>query len=62
MKRADGRCACVCDTEALDCGVLGDTFEADPESCSCVCKPNCGGCPAGNRCDPSNCSCRGGPT
>ncbi|MGI5864118.1 MAG: adventurous gliding motility lipoprotein CglD [Myxococcales bacterium] len=61
MTRAEGQCACVCDTAALNCDALGPTFEADAESCSCVCKPDCGGCPAGSRCDPSNCTCRGGP-
>jgi hypothetical protein len=52
-----GVCGCVCDTAALNCG---PTYDADPASCTCRCKPNCGGCASGEICNPSICACSGG--
>jgi hypothetical protein len=52
-----GQCGCVCDTAALGCG---PTYTADPNSCSCVCTPDCNGqCTQGGKCNQSTCSCEG---
>ena len=48
-------CGCVCDLGALDCG---DKHHADANSCSCVCKDNCGGmCNDKETCNMSVCAC-----
>jgi hypothetical protein len=53
-----GVCGCQCDTAALNCG---PNAAADPNSCACVCKPDCGGnCTNGTVCNPSTCACSGG--
>jgi hypothetical protein len=53
-----GQCGCVCDTAALNCG---PTYQADPMTCSCVCKPDCGGtCMENQTCNRSVCNCSGG--
>jgi len=52
-----GQCGCFCDTAALGCG---PTYTADPNSCSCVCSPNCNGtCTQGGKCNQSTCMCEG---
>ncbi|MFT3708505.1 MAG: adventurous gliding motility lipoprotein CglD [Archangium sp.] len=50
------QCGCYCDVAALNCG---STYNADPATCSCTCKSDCGGCDAGT-CNQSTCSCTGG--
>jgi hypothetical protein len=50
------QCGCLCDTAQLNCG---PTYQANATTCSCVCKPNCGGCPAGKTCVMSKCACEG---
>lgn len=53
-----GQCGCVCDTAALNCGA---TYQPDPMTCSCVCKPDCGGiCTMNQTCNRSTCACSGG--
>ncbi len=47
-------CDCLCDVGALSCG---DTREADPGLCACVCLPDCGGCEANFTCQASYCEC-----
>jgi hypothetical protein len=49
------QCGCFCNTAALNCG---PTYQADPNACACVCKPDCGGC-AGGSCNISMCTCDG---
>lgn len=51
-------CGCVCDTAALNCGA---TYQADANSCTCQCAPDCGGtCASGTSCNVSTCQCTGG--
>jgi hypothetical protein len=52
-----GQCGCFCDTDALGCG---PTYQADPNSCLCVCAPNCNNaCTEGGNCNMSTCMCEG---
>jgi hypothetical protein len=53
----NGQCGCVCDTAALNCG---PTYQADPLTCACACKSDCGGCSEGTTCNRSVCTCSGG--
>ncbi len=47
-------CDCACDAGALQCP---STHAPDLDVCACACLPDCGGCAAGERCQPSLCEC-----
>jgi hypothetical protein len=52
-------CACVCDTEALNCGAAR---EPDASACACKCRPNCGNtCDGNTYCELSLCYCEMNP-
>ena len=57
FENSNGQCGCVCDTAALNCG---PTYQADPLTCACTCRNDCGGCAEGTTCNRSVCTCSGG--
>jgi hypothetical protein len=52
---SNSMCDCICDTEALSCNQ--QRYTIDPVACTCVCKPDCGGCSASSPCNTSLCRC-----